>query len=387
MSRLEKSLSHNMAYAEAGAGGYRAGGPPPRATTSKFDVVYPASGDSEVAALYLREIYRGQDVQPNIDEFTKVPVAKREADKRLERELGQKYKMTMGRENVPTEEGGVLEQFLIREMDRNDWLGGSAFRTTKFDDFKGIDAVLEWDEADRFGRYPRLLVDYTTSQLPERVAQKREKLVRGGNVEYFRSPFEADEKGDEKQLSLYDMPVVILGIEKSFMPKIAGMAKSQEKGRVMRDGQRSVEIKQQAFNEHPLQILLLEQAISQVDAQLRAAAARLLNLEKTIGDSDAANTLDALRYRISGGRMTAQDMIDMIGRIEPALRAYQEKNQGKSEVISNVFAVSKWENIAAVYQLLTEKMAEVQAKKNADQLLAARAWRNASTTHKLLTKM
>ncbi|MCX6714452.1 MAG: hypothetical protein NTX72_01420 [Candidatus Uhrbacteria bacterium] len=375
-----------MSYAEAG--GYRAGGAPVRAAATKFDVMYPANGDSEAAALYLREIYRGRDVQPKIDEFEKVPLAKRTEDKQLERQLEMKYKMSMGRETTATEEGGVLEQFLICESDRNDWLGGSVFRTTKFDDFKGIDAVLEWDEADRFGRYPRLLVDYTTSQLPERVAQKKEKLVHGGRVEYFRSPFELDEDDVEKEFSLYDMPVVILGIEKTFMPKIAGMAKSQEKGRVIRDGKKVVDIKQQAFSEHPLQILLLEQAIAQVDVQVRAAAARLLNLEKTIGDREAASTLDALRFRIGGGRVTASEIIDMLKRIEPNLHAYQEKNKDNDVVRSHVTStIPKWENVAAVYQLLTEKMGDVQAKKNADQLLAARAWRNASVTHKLLTRV
>ena len=370
-----------MTFAEGR--GYRAGGAPVRAQGEEFDVTY---GDSEAAALYMREIYRGQDVHPNIDEFTKVPVAKRDADKQLERELGQKYKMTMGRENVPTEEGGVLEQFLIREMDRNDWLGGAAFRTTKFDDFKGIDTVLEWDEADRFGRYPRLLVDFTTSKLPERVAEKREKSVRGGKVEYYRSPFETDENGKEKELSIYDQPVVILGIDKTFMPRIAGMAKKNEKPRTMRDGMLSRNISPQTFNEHPLQILLLEQAIAQVDTQVRAAAARLLNLEKTIGDRAAEDRLYALRSRIASGRTTPEEMIKMLGEIEPALRAYQEKNKTNMAVMSNVLAIPKWENIAAVYQLLSEKLAGVQANKNADQLMAARAWKSASVTHRLLTK-
>lgn len=374
-----------MAFAEAG--GYRAGGAPVRASSSKFDVVYPPSGDTEAAALYLREIYRGRDVQPSIDEFTRVPLAKREADKKLERELEMKYKMSMGRETAATEEGGVLEQFLICEMDRNDWLGGSTFRTTKFDDYKGIDTVLEWDEADRFGRFPRLLVDYTTSLVPERVALKQQKLLRGGDVQYYRSPFETDEEGEEKELSLHGMPVVILGIEKAFMPRIAGVAKSQEKGSVIRDGKRVREIKSQAFNGHPLQILLLEQAISQVDVQVRDAAARLLNLEKTIGDRDAENTLNALRYRISSGRITPEEMITMIERIQPALDAYRERHMGNAAVMSNVLAIPKWENLAAVYQLLAEKKAEVEANKNANQLLAARAWKNASVTHKLLTKM
>lgn len=373
-----------MAFAEAG--GYRAGGAPARVSSSKFDAVYPPSGDTEAAALYLREIYRGRDVQPSIDEFTRVPLAKREADKKLERELEMKYKMSMGRETTATEEGGVLEQFLICEMDRNDWLGGSMFRTTRFDDFKGIDGVFEWDEKDRFGRYPRLTVDFTTSLLPERVALKRQKLLMGGDVQYYRSPFETDEEGEEKELSLHGLPVVILGIDKAFMPRIAGLAKSQEKGSALRDGKRVREIKAQAFNEHPLQILLLEQAISQVDVQVRDAAARLLNLEKTIGDRNAENTLNALRFRIGSGRITPEEMIAMIEQIRPALDVYREKNKGNTAVMSNVLSIPKWENIAAVYQLLSEKLASVQANKNADQLMAARAWKNASVTHKLLTK-
>jgi hypothetical protein len=290
----------------------------------------------------------------------------------------------MERGMAATEEGGVLEQFLIHEMERNDWLGGSTFRTTKFDDYKGIDTVMEWDEADRFGRYPRLLIDYTTSLLPERVALKQQKLLQGGDVQYYRSPFEEDEDGEEKELSLHGMPVVILGIEKEFMPRIAGLAKSQEKGSVIRDGKRVREIKSNTFNAHPLQILLLEQAIAQVDVQVRDAAARLLNLEKTIGDQEAENTLNALRFRIGSGRIMAVEMIRMIEKIEPALRVYQEKNRGNAAVMSNVLAIPKWENLAAVYQLLSEKMTEVQENKNADQLMAARAWRAASKTHKLL---
>lgn len=372
-----------MPYGESG--GVRAGGQPVRGSGTRFDVVYPKNGDTEAAALYLREIYRGLDVQPKIDEFTKVPIAQRERDKKLERELEMKYKMSMRKEMVVTEEGGVLEQFLIQEIDRNDWLGGSAFRTTKFDDYNGIDTVLEWDEADRFGRYPRLLVDYTTSQLPERVAQKKEKLVKGGDVVYYKSEFEKDEAGVEKQLSLYGMPVVILGIDKSFMPRIAGMAKQHEKPRTMRDGMLSRNIGAQTFHDHPLQILLLEQAIAQVDVQVRAAAARLLNLEKTIGDRGAEDKLNALRFRIANGRMSPEDMIRMLEEIQPALRAYQEKNRENSGVVSNVLAIPKWENIAAVYQLLQEKKAAVEANKNADQLLAARAWKSASVTHNLLT--
>lgn len=367
-----------MAFAEAG--GYRAGGAPVRASSSKFDVVYPPNGDTEAAALYLREIYRGRDVQPSIDEFTRVPLAKREADKKLERELELKYKMSMRKDAAATEEGGVLEQFLICEMDRNEWFGGAMFRTTKLDDYKGIDAVFEWDNG------ARLLADWTTSKLPERVAEKREKSVRGGNVEYYRSPFETDEKGDEKQLSLYDQPVVILGIDKTFMPRIAGMAKQNEKPRTMRDGMLGRNIAPQTFHDHPLQILLLEQAIAQVDTQVRAAGARLLNLEKTIGDRAAEDRLYALRSRIASGRTTPEEMIKMLGEIEPALRAYQEKNKGNAAVMSNVLAIPKWENIAAVYQLLSEKLAGVQANKNADQLMAARAWKSASTTHRLLTK-
>lgn len=361
---------------------------PPQPSASKFDLRYPANGDSEVAALYLREIYLGQDVQPKIDDFKKVPIAQREADKRKERELELEFRRrSMGGEGGGTEEGGVLEQFLIKEMSRNDWFGGETFRTTKFDDYHGIDTVLEWDEADRFGRYPRLLVDYTTSQLPERVAQKQQKLIRGGNVVYYRSPFEMDDEGEERELSLHSLPVVILGIDKGLMPKIAGMAKAHEKPRTMQNGRMVRNISPQTFRDHPLQVLLLEQAIAQVDVQVRAAAGQLVNLERTIGNRDAANTLDALRFRLGNGRMTPEVIMKMLTEIEPALRMYQESNKGNMAVMSNVIAVSRWENLAAVYQMLTEKMAEVQANKNADQLMAARAWKQISPTHKLLTKV
>lgn len=365
-----------MAYGEGG--GYRAGGAPPRPAATKFDNMYPPSGDSEAAALYLKEIYRRRDVQPSIDEFTCVPQAIREEDKKEEQRLSKEFR------NSGTEEGTVLEQFLICEMHRNDWLGGATFRTTKFDDYKGIDCVIEWDEADRFHRYPRLLVDVTTSLLPERVSQKQEKVLRGGDVKYFRSPFEQNEEGDEKELSLYGMPVVILGIEKTFLPKIAGMAKSQENGTVLHDGKRVRDIKSAAFQEHPLEVILLEQALAQVDIQVRDAAARMLNLEKTIGSSDAENVLNALRYRIGTGRISPDEMIQMIERILPALHSYSERNKGNAAVMSNVLAIPKWENIAAVYQLLSEKKASIDAKKNANQFLAARAWKNASVTHKLI---
>lgn len=355
---------------------------PARTSQPSFDVIYPRDGDTTMASLTLRLIYRPLDVHPEIDEFTHVPVQKREEDKRLERELGRRYRMD------GTEAGMALEQFLVCELGRNEWFGGETTRTAAIDDYRGVDAVIEWDEEERFGIFPRLLVDFTTSVRPENVGVKLQKLTNGGNVDYYKSPFELDEDDEEKEMSLRNTPMVILGIDPSFLTRVAGMAMEHKKGQTRKDGYTAIDIERRTFEHYPLQVLLLEQAIAQVERQVFDMAARLLNIERTMTDSTAKNALSAVRFKMGQRtRMDVSELVNRISAIMPQLKRYAEDHARDMNVMSNVLAVGKWENISAVYQLLKEKHEEVLEQKNTAQLGAARSWKSASQTHRLLTSV
>ncbi len=347
---------------------------PVKETGTKFDAKFPANGNTREAADYLWPLFlKLDDLRPSLMDFKSIPEDQRREDSMQAAKLKREYR-TQG-----TVEGRTLELVLPGIIAQNNWFGGEISPTTEYDDyFNGTDAVLEIGKG-------KLLVDITSAELPERVKAKLGKLVHGGTVKYFKSKVEKDEKGAPKEISLYNAPMVILGIDTKFLPYIAGVMKQEEDAKRKARMMGKTRPPSNPFENNPLQLLLLEQMSFQVGIQLRDTAIRLLNIENTIGDKEAAGVLSELRKRFNEGGVSAEEVIQLVDRITSALAEYQQKNKGNLAVVSNVMIVSKWENIAVVYQAITAKKAEVEAKKNADQIMAARGWRAASVTHRLLT--
>lgn len=314
---------------------------------------------------FLRSIYSELDEHPSVTDFHLYPENEQKADQREVEDMKKRFRGSGHDEAV------VLESMLNVEIDRSDWFGALTSRTTFYDDLKGTDAVLEWDEKDRFGFVPRLLVDVTSSSQQSQIDKKMEKLHEGRDVKYFRSQVDVERNGQGKEMALKKMPIVILGIDLNLVEGLGQFATtfSQEK-----NGKQSMDPR--AFAEHPLKILLLEQALIQIDRQIRQEAARLAQELSSIDDQELKDVVEIYERLLTGTDHPTSDQI--IELFEPV----QNKIKQLYRIQSITPVLNRWRNLRAVYILLLEKREEnekIASSKLTDQ------WRRQSDTHRLLS--
>jgi len=155
---------------------------------------------------------------PPIDSFAVGTPEKRKADQQWVAEQKKRHALRK------SEIGIMLERMLQAEILRSGWFAGARFfRTSEFDDFHGIDGVLEWKTAG--GTMLRLAVDLTGDTTEERLEDKlrrERKLVR---VEYFRTA--ATETTPAMDTSI-EVPLVVLGLNGSVLPGILKELKTKK---------------------------------------------------------------------------------------------------------------------------------------------------------------
>lgn len=184
--------------------------------------------------------------RPELESFHHQSEEKKRRDEAL---LAKKMDKPRLREQKQTgSDAFAFENFLTAEALRNNWFGGDVHVTTMYDDWiSGVDAVVEWP-SDEGGEPIRMAIDFTSTDKFETFYKKSDKLEGNVLVKYFRSGLEKEDgQGKEMRISL---PIVLLGAGKEVFQDIA-------------------ESRAVVGHNHPLRRLLLEQAASQIDLQLR----------------------------------------------------------------------------------------------------------------------
>src|SRR3989338_8901882 len=277
----------------------------------------PTKAESELRLTeeerYLADVYTRRAERPDIAMFDHVSAAERHRDQVAEKELAARYDRTGDVRN------DTMEAFLASEIEMADWFEASVFRTTRYDDYKnGVDLVLEWDREE--GEEPlRLAVDVTTATSPEGVEKKLAKLKFGSRVKYFESDIVVGEDGEPEQVSLTDLPTIILGIEREYL---STLAKEALEYKTLRKGTdeygRTVslpDVRRDAFKDHPLGIVLLEQAKAQLGLQVQSKMNEVVRHVQQLTNA-GAEVKDCLRaYAAASGNTDA--MLEAIPPLYP----------------------------------------------------------------------
>lgn len=334
---------------------------------------------------FLHRVYTDLDAPADIEDFSINP-GERERDAEVAREFFARKK-TAGH----ADGGEAVEAMLNVELDRSDWFGGLTFRTSQYDDMKGVDAVIEWSAKDTYGFVPRLAVDFSGSENPGRVAEKLDKLKNGTRVKYFRSQVERDDNGDEAEMTLEKMPTVVLGIDAALAEGIGQFALLHK---TTRDGKERLPAR--LFAQHPIRQLLLEQAAVQIDKQIRDEAIRLEQFLSQRNDlsedvSEALQQYRNLMQRLS--LPNAQAIVDLFLPVTNDLRALSDQMgqfaprtfRGGDEKLPPTpgQVLTRWSDLIAVRELVGEKLKQT---KTAARAAEVGKWRQASQTHGLLTR-
>jgi hypothetical protein len=226
--------------------------------------------------LEMKAIYERRVVRPDLASFPHVGIQGRREDAKTVEQL----KARLG--SFGDVRGDIVEAFLTAEIERANWFGASVFTTTAYDDYvNGVDLVLEFD-ANEEERPWRLAVDVTTSVTPELVQKKLAKMKNGAQVKYFQSDLESREDGTPVYESLAQTPLVVLGFDREY---VATLAKEAAPRRVTRSATdthgRSVQVAdyaKDAFRDHPVGALVLEQARVQLAYQLQVRSKSVLDI-------------------------------------------------------------------------------------------------------------
>jgi hypothetical protein len=175
----------------------------------------------------------------------------------------EKEKRSHGDGGIAKERADLLEAVLNNEAEMSNWMGEDAytFRTFEYDDFKGVDTVVEW-EPEEGGEPPRLAIDFTTASNPAKVREKFDRIRKDldkkkdylAQVKYYFS----DAKGEFE--SIDHAPHVVVGLDKDRMKMLAEDLQGSEKGEL---------------GEHPVQLVLFEQMDEQLSSQLMYVARKL----------------------------------------------------------------------------------------------------------------
>lgn len=320
--------------------------------------------------LFLRKTYQALDERLTPTAFSLYAFAEQKRDEEEARRRKREVRFT------GDDEAEALELFLITEIERSNWFGALTFRTTYYDDLRGVDAVLEWDEADRFGFIPRLAVDVSGSPSASRNQEKLKKALQGVDIKYFRSQVELDDD-EPKDMSLQNVPIVTLGIDADLVEGIGQYALlHQKKTSLVSRVHHVPEVKEyldpKTFAQHPLKDLLHEQAMVQINAQIRIEADRLVQWMQQIHSCPpiCSKVITDYEKLIEQQHVSAGEIIRLMKPLEAWLQTRR----------TNVM-IDRWQNLCAVHALITEQMTD--NKKTAS--LISR-WKDASVTHGQLTR-
>lgn len=317
----------------------------------------------------LQEVYKGYSDRDTsaearrLDSFSHVSRAERARDEAFEARLREKFSQT-----PKSGRGEVMERFLEHEILASDWFDGAyVSQTTDFDDFRGTDLVLEWEPEEEGGFVPRVAVDITSSDQHSDVARKKDKLKKGAEVKYFRSEVE-----DDAEMQLKKLPIVILGIDASLLPSLGAVAERQKTRRGTGRDQK-VSIDKRAFAEHPIRLLIVEQARIQLDTQVARTAALIARSLLSSRDKEIRTALDT--YRQSEG--DADAAAETIGQIP------SEKLPGSAD------DVAYWLNMLGAKRIIDAQAEQLleELEKNPAEFEAVRTWLSASETHRQITSL
>lgn len=355
-------------------------GDPRRSATREETAMNLTSGEK-----WLVEVYERLSHRPVIKSFLHISTFERAGDQRKERELSEKYKHGGGSRSH------LLENLLRVEMERADWFGATVFITTEFDDYKnGADAVFEWSDD---GESPscRLVVDITAASDPERLQEKLQRIKYGGRVKYFRTDFAVAE-GEQDEFVLEDAPLVILGVDslatKDLAEEMRGQSVSRSvevKTKEYTRTEQIKDIKKTAFKDHPLQLLLLDEAVDQLQYQFMSSLMNLMEGLRSLKDvgSFSSQLVSALEKYPKVER-EIRSMLEFLNELPIHEMGKILSGAGKEKLFNrfsqrlNVYSRVATQRSEALDRLEKEKPAVIQEAKRRGK---------ASTTYSVLTSL
>jgi hypothetical protein len=288
----------------------------------------------------------------------------------------------------PTIEGKALETFLSVEIDTAKWFGDTTVTPTVFSDdvHNKVDAVIEWLDGEKDQEPFRLAVDYSTSGLDERIHDKlKVKHSNGAKVDFLYS----DAEPDDPVKTMYGLPRIVIGIDAQLIGEVGREASGSKKMvsvKVEKDGGNRYEdrpkIPKDAYVDHPLQLMLLDQAAVQMDLHVR-------NLANKISDKLAKSHRESPLQGI--------DLIEVRAAIESALneKIKNSKVDELVEVIDGILrdhptqsgniigesGIAKWKNWSGCRRKIVEKRRDVLEKISTPDRDTARSWEKRSNLH------
>lgn len=292
------------------------------------------------------------DKEPKLTEFSHISSEMARQDTEAVRRLRSSFVQAIGGER-----GLLMENFLEVEVDRSDWFGATTVRTTRFDDFfNGVDLVLEWEQEEGDGVIPRLAVDVTTARGGAVLRNKQSRADAPARVKYFRS----DVTG--KDLTIF-APEIILAVQPEIIEILAGEA---DKARVQKTGRgeyneivKTDTLPPKAFAEHPIQLLLLQQAREQL--------ARLIALSDSDGAWDYAKLPQDFVARLQAfdtlpdEERSYKELADIFASLpgtETARALRQVRVDGRDAQNKKL----EWKQRIAVYRRVAQKIRELELK-------------------------
>lgn len=332
---------------------------------------------------FLYKIYNELERPADLKEFS-IHQNERDAEMEWAREFLEKK-----RAGKSVDGADALEAMLNVELDRSDWFGGVTFRTAQYDDAKGVDTVIEWDKKERFGFVPRLAVDIACSEDTTRIRGKLDKSINGVRVKYFRSQVELDVDPTGEQMTLEKLPIVILGIDADFAE---GLGQFALRHKITKGTKEQLPVR--IFAEHPMRLLLLEQALHQIDLQIQAEAERLERVLSLSPETPA----DERRVLFAYAELVKQPLIppaqDVIKVLSPVTERLMRVHTDTLPIVRSRLrddeakfppspgqVLSRWLDLVAVRELIANKYNDT---KKATGAAVAEKWRKESRTHALL---
>ena len=231
--------------------------------------------------------------RPNIDSFSHVTEESKERDKHL---LERKMKNPTLREQVLSgPDAFAFENFLTTNTKKYNWLGGEITPTTEYDDWiSGSDAIIEWVGLDN--QPIRLAVDFTASITYDVFAKKTEKLEGNVSIKYLRSKVEKED-GKPKEMRV-SVPLVILGFDNVIYQAIA-------------------EQNQPMSSNHPIRLLLLQQASPQIDIQIFFLVEKIFTSNRAKRDKGRGDSQE--KFKALGNEFTAEQAAQLIHNLDEAV--------------------------------------------------------------------
>ncbi len=224
--------------------------------------------------------------RPNIDSFSHVTEESKKRDKTL-------VEIKMGNPNLREQtlsgpDAFAFENFLTTNTKEYNWLGGEITPTTEYDDWiSGSDAIVEWVGADN--QPIRLAIDFTASITHDVFTKKAEKLEGNVSIKYLRSKVEKQD-GLPKEMRV-SVPLVILGFDNMVYQAIA-------------------EQNQPMSPDHPLRLLLLQQASPQIDIQIFFLVEKIFTSNRAKRDKGRSDSQE--KFKALGGEFTAEQATQFI---------------------------------------------------------------------------